>query len=84
MPRGKEADAYRKKLAYRNNETHREKHKNACRLRYHLRKAAQAAENIENTESESSQTCSDSTMASQSSISSGSSRSSESSDEMSC
>lgn len=80
MPRGKEADAYRKKLAYRNNETHREKHKNACRLRYHLKKAAQAANNIVDP-METSET-SDSPSSSQES--SGSSRSSESSDEMSC
>ena len=47
MPRTKEEDAARKRLAYANNDDYRQKHKEKMRLRYHEKKQ-QLAELQEN------------------------------------
>ena len=43
MPRSKQQDAERKRAAYANNETYRERHKEKMRLYYHMRKNELAA-----------------------------------------
>ena len=43
MPRSKQQDAARKRAAYANNETYRERHKAQMRVYYHMKKAELAA-----------------------------------------
>ena len=43
MPRTKAQDAERKRIAYKNNDAFREKHKEAMRMKYHENKARMSA-----------------------------------------